>query len=407
MVFTTLAHHIDIGMLYEAYGQTRKDASVGVDHVTTELYEKDLAGNIEALHTRLRTGRYKAPPVRRVWIEKDNGKKRPIGIPALEDKIVQRAVVMIIGPIYESMFYDLSYGFRPKRSQHQALHALRESCRKENINWIVSADITGLFDNIDHKHLREMIRKKVNDGGILKLIGKWLNAGVMEGDFIHYPTSGTPQGGVVSPLLSNIFLHYVLDDWFSKEVKPRMKGGCFIIRFADDFIIGCELKSDAERIMSVLPKRFERYGLELNPDKTSLVNFARPPKNQGGGKGNGTFDFLGFTFYWAKARKGYWVIKKKTMRKRLWRTLSRIWNWCKDNRHESIEEQHDILSAKLRGHYQYFGVRCNYEALEKVYRYTCRAWPRWLSRRCHKGKVTITELLQAYPLPKPRIVHNI
>jgi group II intron reverse transcriptase/maturase len=407
MVFTTLVHHIDVSMLYEAYGLTRQDAAAGVDKVTAKTYAENLSDNIKALHTHLRSGRYKAPAVRRVWIDKDNGKKRPLGITAFEDKIVQRAVAMIIGPIYETMFYDFSYGFRPGRSAHQAVQTLRESCHRYNIRWIVNADITGLFDNIDHRHLKDMIRKRVNDGGIIKLIGKWLNAGVMEDNRIHYPTSGTPQGGVISPLLSNIFLHYVLDEWFSEQVKPRMRGRCFIVRFADDFIIGCELEADASRIMAVLPKRFSRYGLELHPDKSSLINFTRPPRNHNGGKGNGTIDYLGFTFYWGKSLKGNWVIKKKTMRKRLRRTLSRIWLWCRDNLHEDIIEQYDMLCAKLRGHYQYFGVRCNYEALEKVYRYTCRAWCRWLSRRSHKGKVRIADLLQAFPLPKPRIVHNI
>jgi group II intron reverse transcriptase/maturase len=276
-----------------------------------------------------------------------------------------------------------------------------------NVRWILSADITGLIDNIDHGHLREIIKQKVNDGGILRLLGKWLNAGVMEEGRITYPDKGTPQGGVISPVISNIFLHYVLDEWFAKEVKPRMKGRCFIIRWADDFILGFELESDAQRIKKVLPKRFDRFGLTLQPDKTSLVPFGRPQSSLKNGKGPGTLEFLGFTFYWSKGRQGYWVMKKKTARKRLNRFMRMLWTWCKENRHESIKEQYETLCSKLRGFYQYYGVRSNYKALEVVFEYAEKAWRRWLSRRSHKGKVLFEELRESFPLPKPRIVHNI
>jgi group II intron reverse transcriptase/maturase len=276
-----------------------------------------------------------------------------------------------------------------------------------NIRWVLSADITGLFDNIDHGHLREIIKQKVNDGGILRLLGKWLNAGVMEEGRITYPDKGTPQGGVISPVISNIFLHYVLDEWFAKEVKPRMKGRCFIIRWADDFILGFELESDAQRIKKVLPKRFDRFGLTLQPDKTSLVPFGRPQSSLKNGKGPGTLEFLGFTFYWSKGRQGYWVMKKKTARKRLNRFMRMLWTWCKENRHESIKEQYETLCSKLRGFYQYYGVRSNYKALEVVFEYAEKAWRRWLSRRSQKGKVLFEELRGSFPLPKPRIIHNI
>jgi len=222
-----------------------------------------------------------------------------------------------------------------------------------------------------------------------------------------YPDKGTPQGGVISPLLSNIFLHYVLDDWFYHEVKSRMKGRCFVIRWADDFIIGFEFESDAVRLMEVIPKRFERYGLEFHPDKTALIKFGKPQTKSTGSGGNGTFDFLGFTFYWGKSLKGYWIIKKKTARKRLNRFLKMTWNWCKENRHDPIQDQHRILSAKLRGFYQYFGVRSNYKALEVVYEYAEKSWRRWLSRRSQKGRVLYEDLRKAFPLPLPRIVHNI
>ncbi len=406
-VFTTLCHKIDVPFLREAYRKTRKGAAPGPDKITAKIYAENLEENLISLHKRIKEGRYKAPPVLRIWIEKEDGKKRPIGIPTFEDKVLQRAVEMLLSSIYENLFYNFSMGFRKGRSQHQAIHNLRENCRKQNINWIISADITGLFDNINHKMLKDLIRLKVNDGGIIRLIGKWLNAGVMEDERIHYPDMGTPQGGVISPLLSNIFLHYVLDEWFVKAVLPRMKGRCFIIRWADDFIIGCESKADAERIMDVLPKRFEKYDLNLHPKKTTLISFSKPAASMRKDKVNGIFDFLGFTFYWAKSLKGYWIIKKKTAGKRLSRFMKMVWRWCKRNRHETIKEQYEILCSKLRGFYQYYGVRSNYKALEVVFEYTEKAWRRWLSRRSHKGKVLMVDLRKQFSLPKPRIVHSI
>ena len=405
-VFTTLAHHMDVDLLREAFCHTHKNRSPGIDGVTAEEYGKNLEDNLTDLYERLKSGGYKAPPVVRAWLEKENGKKRPIGKPTFEDKIVQRAVVMLLEPIYERMFYGFSHGFRKGHGQHKAIHQLRDDLIRLRINWIISADITGLFDNIDHGLLRSLIRKRMNDGTLLRLIGKWLNAGVMEGGTIHHPELGTPQGGVISPLLSNIFLHYVLDDWFVQVVQPRLKGCSFIIRWADDFLIGCEYKSDAERILSVLPKRFGRYGLALHPDKTSMAFFAKPYTVKEAGE-RGTFDFLGFTLYWGKSLQGYWVIKKKTARKRLSRFMKKVWQWCKENLHEPIKEQHEVLCSKLRGFYQYFGVRGNYKALEVVFEYTERAWRHWLSRRSSKGKVFFGELRNTYPLPLPRIVHSI
>ncbi len=406
-VFTTLAHRMDVDFLREAYRRLNKKGAPGLNKVTAADYGEHLEENLADLHQRLRSGSYRAPPIKRVWIEKENGKKRPLGIPEFEDKIVQRAVEMLLSAIYEEKFHDFSHGFRKGHSQHKALHELREQCRQLNINWILIADITGLFDNIDHQKLLGFIRRRVNDGAILRLIGKWLNAGVMEEDRLEYPDKGTPQGGVISPLLSNIFLHYVLDDWFAKEVNPRLKGKCFIIRWADDFIIGFQQETDANRVKEVLPKRFNRFGLELHPDKTALIRFGRPPMNAKGEQKSGTFDFLGFTYYWGRSLKGYPVIKKKTARKRLNRYLKMTWNWCKENRHDPLRDQYQILCAKLRGYYQYFGVRSNYKALEAVYEYTEKAWRYWLSRRSHKGKVLFETLQDAFPLPKPRIVHQI
>lgn len=406
LVFTTLAHKIDVPFLREAYRKTRKSSAPGSDKVTATEYAENLDENLIDLHKRLKEGKYYAPPVLRVWIEKEDGKERPIGIPAFEDKIVQRAVEMLINQIYEQMFYSFSMGFRKGRSQHQAVHYLRESCNRLNIKWVISADITGLFDNINHSLLKDLIQLKINDGAILRLIGKWLNAGVMEEDLISYPDKGTPQGGVISPVLSNIFLHYVLDDWFVKAVQPRMKGKCFIVRYADDFIIGCESKGDALRVMEVLPKRFNKFDLSLHPKKTTLIPFGRPAKRVVSDKVNGIFGFLGFTFYWAKSQKGFWIIKKKTARKRLNRFMKMVWVWCKANRHEPMQEQYLTLCSKLRGFYQYYGVRSNYKALEVVFEYAEKAWRHWLSRRSHKGYVLFDEMKEKFPFPKPRIVHN-
>jgi len=409
LVFTSVAHRIDLHLLKKSFRQVRKSKSAGVDKITAKQYAKNLDENLYKLYQRLRRGQYVASPVRRIWIDKEGGKFRPIGIPALEDKIVQRAAAAILNVIYDVNFYEFSHAFRKGHSQHKALHELRETCRKQNIGWIISADVEGLLDNIDQKLLRGLIKRRVNDGGILRLIGKWLNAGVMEEGALSYPGKGVPQGGVISPVLSNIFLHCALDEWFVEQVEPRMKGKCFISRWADDFIIGCEIESDAKLIMKALSNRFDKYELALNADKTAVIDFRRP-QSAVKGKGKGTFSFLGFTFYWSKSRRGYWVIKKKTAAKGLCRFMKRLWQWCRANRHEPIKEQYRTLSSKLRGYYQYFGVRSNYKPLEVVFEYDEKAWRYWLSRRSHKGGISwekFEKIRASFPLPKPRIVHNI
>lgn len=409
MVFTTLAHLIDVDFLREAYRLTRKDKAAGVDKVTAKEYARNLDENLADLYERLRTGRYIAPPVERVWIDKDGKSKRPIGKPTFEDKIVQRAAVMLLGAIYEQDFQDFSYGFRKGHSQHQALREVWKHCKEMNIGWILDADVSGFFDNLDHGWLRDIIKRRVNDGGMLRLIGKWLNAGVVESKILTYPEKGTPQGGVISPMLSNIFLHHVLDDWFVKEVKPRMRGRSFLIRFADDFIIGFELEEDARRVMAILPKRFGRFGLSVHPKKTVLVQFRKPGFKENKANGNGTFDFLGFTHYWAKSHRGYWVVRRKTRKKKIKLFLKSLWLWLRVNRHLTLKEQHMMLCIKLRGHYQYYGIRGNYKALNSVYHSAKRYWRYWLSRRSHKGNVNwekfVVSILDKYRLPTPRIIH--
>ena len=410
MVFTTLAHLIDVDFLREAYNRTRKTAGAGVDGVTAAEYGANLEENLLDLHERMRSGRYIAPPVKRTWLDKDGPSKRPIGEPTFEDKIAQRAEVMLLGAIYEQDFHDFSHGFREGHSQHQALQQLWQQCTRMNINWIVDADVSGFFDNLDHSWLRRIIEQRVKDGGILRLIGKWLNAGVFEGQEVTYPEKGTPQGAVISPLLSNIFLHHVLDDWFVREVQPRLKGRCFLIRFADDFVIGCKWEADARRVMEVLPKRFGRFGLTIHPEKTVLTRFSRPKGGGNSTKGRGTFDFLGFTHYWGKSRRGKWVIKRKTKKKSLRRFLKALWVWLRRNRHLALKEQHKMLSIKLRGHYQYYGVIGNIRLLGKVVHQARRYWRYWLSRRSHKGNINwgkyADSILNKYALPEPMIYHH-
>ncbi len=410
MVFTTLAHLIDVDFLREAYNRTRKNAAAGVDGVTAAEYGANLEENLRDLYERMRSGRYIAPPVKRTWLDKDGAGKRPIGEPTFEDKIAQRAEVMLLGAIYEQDFHDFSHGFREGHSQHQALQQLWQQCTRMNIGWIVDADVSGFFDNLDHSWLRRIIEQRVNDGGVLRLIGKWLKAGVLEEEVVTYPEKGTPQGAVISPLLSNIFLHHVLDDWFVREVQPRLKGRCFLIRYADDFVIGCEWEEDARRVMNVLPRRFGRFGLTIHPEKTVLTRFSRPKGRGNSATGRGTFDFLGFTHYWAKSRRGSWVIKRKTRKKSLRRFLKALWVWLRRNRHLSLKEQHKMLCIKLRGHYQYYGVIGNIRLLSKVVHQARRYWRYWLSRRSHKafknwGKY-VDSILNKFALPEPRIYHH-
>ena len=410
MVFTTLVHHIDVEFLHEAYNLVNKRAVPGLDGITFAKYGENLVVNIENLHKRLKAGKYIAPIIKRIWLDKEGGEKRPIGITELEDKIVQRAAVMLLEAVYEQDFYDFSHGYRKNKSAHKALKELRNHLMKLGISRVADIDICGFFDNIDRSKMKEILKKRVNDGGLLILIGKWLNAGVLDGKDLIYPDKGTSQGNVISPILANIFLHHVLDEWFEKEVKPRMKGKCFLIRFADDLVIGFELESDSHRVMGVLPKRFGRFGLSLHPEKTKLVKFEFPGWNEKSDKDNETFDFLGFTHFWSLSRRGYWVIKRKTIGKRLTRFMKGIWLWCKTNLHEPFAEQYKTLCQKLRGYYQYYGITCNFRAINKAYRWLIHSWRFWLSRRSQDAYIPFDlfdKLLLKYALPKPRIIHTI
>ena len=417
MAFTSVAYHIDVEWLREAYFRTRKDGAVGVDGVTAAEYEQDLEGNLQRLLDRAKSGTYRAPPVRRVHIPKGNSttETRPIGIPTLEDKILQRAIVMLLEPIYEHDFSDSSFGFRPGRSAHQAIQSLWEGASKGQGGWILEVDIRKFFDTLDHGHLREFLRHRIRDGVVLRLIGKWLKAGVMEEGNVSFPEAGSPQGGVISPLLANVYLHYVLDQWWAQEVQPRLHGRTWMVRYADDFVLGFTHESDAQRVEEVLSKRFEKFGLTLHPDKTRLIPFQRPhARSSGKGKGPSvrpaTFDFLGFTHYWGRSRRGNWVVKRKTAANRFRRALQGVSSWCRRHRHEPVGEQQRKLNQKLQGHNAYYGITGNFPALHSFRQAVRRIWQKWLSRRNRKRNFTWTHfarLEQRYPLVPARVVQSI
>ncbi|HEX5032356.1 MAG TPA: group II intron reverse transcriptase/maturase [Candidatus Eisenbacteria bacterium] len=410
MPLNTLAHHIDEEWLHEAYRRTRKDGATGIDGRSAEEYAEKLKENLRTLLERAKSGMYRAPAVRRVHIPKGTGSEtRPIGIPTFEDKVLQRAVAMVLEAVYEQEFHDFSYGFRPGRSALQALEVVQNASVKMAGGWILEIDIKKFFDTLDHGKLREILSHRVRDGVILRLIGKWLNAGVTEGGQLSHPEAGTPQGGVISPLLANIFLHEVLDEWFVRDVKPRLQGQALLVRYADDAVFLFARKDDAERVLDVLAKRFAKYGLTLHPDKTRLVPFHRPDRKDGGSDGPGTFDLLGFTHHWGLSRKGKWVVKKRTAKDRVSRTLRRIYEWCRGNRHLGVRSQHRALSKKLVGHYAYFGVTSNLAALARVWHETKAIWRKWLSRRSQNAFLSwkkMHALLERHPLPTPRIVHR-
>jgi RNA-directed DNA polymerase len=411
---TTLAHHIDIEWLREAHRRTRKDGARGVDGQSGEQYEQDLEVNLAGLLGRVKAGTYRAPPVRRVYIPKGDGQQRPLGIPTYEDKVLQRAVAMVLEAVYEQEFLDCSYGFRPGRSAHQALGALRDTVMEMKGAWVLEVDVQKYFDTIDHEHLRTVLHRRIGDGVILRLISKWLHAGVMEDGERKRTDSGTPQGGVISPMLANIFLHDVLDTWFEREVRPRLHGRAKLVRFADDFVIAFEQEGDAHRVKEVLPKRFGRFGLTLHPEKTRLVRFQPPPHDRkdddGDGGGPGTFDLLGFTLYWARSARGYWVVQVKTAKSRVSRTLTRLSDWCRRNRHLSVAVQWKQLTTKLRGHYAYFGIIGNAKALFAVDHAAYRIWRMWLNRRSQRARVTwgaMTRLIRRHPLPRLPVLRSL
>jgi group II intron reverse transcriptase/maturase len=406
MRFFSLAHLIDGEALKRAYGRIRKDAAVGVDGVTKEQYGEELEANIVDLHSRMKTMRYRHQPLRRVHIPKERGKTRPIGISSVEDKIVQGAVREVLEAVYEPIFHDRSYGSRPGRSAHDAMRTLDQVLNAGEVNWILEADIESFFDNIDRKMLDEMLRERVADTSLLRLIGKCLHVGILDGEEYSEPDEGTAQGSSLSPLLGNIYLHHVLDQWFERDVLPRMKGKAHLIRYVDDFVIGFEREDDAKRVMGVLGSRFERYRLRLHPEKTRLLPFGRPDKDDPRSGGPATFDLLGFTVYWRRTRRGTWRPSLKTRASRLRRAITAVADWCRRHRHEPVTEQQASLARRIEGHFNYFGVNGNLRSLKMLVHQAERAWRKWLSRRGQPKPLSWTrfkDILRLHPLPVPRI----
>lgn len=409
--FTALLHHVDVVALRRAYERLRRDASAGVDGQTAADYARSLDENLGALCARVHTGRYRPQPVRRVYIPKADGGRRPLGIPALEDKLVQSAVAEVLGAIYEADFAPFSYGFRPGRSAHQAIDALHEAVMRQRVDWVLDADIRSFFDSVDHELLLRAVAVRIADPRVLRLIEQWLGAGVMESGQWHETTVGTPQGSSISPLLANIFLHYVLDTWVVRWAREVGRGQVAIVRYADDFVIGFQRESDARQMREALAERLAKCGLRLHEDKTRLLEFGRYAAERRARRGERrpeTFDFLGFTHYCGVSRDGRFVVKCKTQSKRMTRKLKALRQEAQFRRHTPVAAQHRWLCSVLQGHFAYFGVVHNYRSLSNFRFQVERLWYRALERRSQKGLTwkRFRELLTHFPLPKPHITRH-
>lgn len=402
---TNLHSYINCEMLEQTFADLNKKSASGVDGQTWTDYEERLVESVKQLHSSFKEGSYQAPNIRRVYIPKMDGTKRPLGLPTVEDKLLQTAVTKVLTPIYEQEFYEFSYGFRKGKSPHHAVETIFKEVSFKGMHYVIDADIKNYFGTIDHHQLRNFLDLRIKDGVIRKQIDKWLKAGVLESGQINYPKEGTPQGGTISPLLGNIYLHYVLDDWFKQQIQPLLKGRSCIIRYADDFLLCFANKEDAEKVMKVLPKRVGKYGLTLNEEKTTLVNL-KPISN---GK-PGTFEFLGFTHYMGISRKGKPILKRKTSSKKLNQALKRIYVWIKENRHNSVKWIIHKLNEKLRGHYGYYGITFNSNGIRAFYLQTKRMLYKWIRRRGGKSKWNwqkYSKLIETWiPLDKPKIYHS-
>ncbi len=402
----SISYHMDLDWLREAYRRTRKKGAVGVDGQTADDYAENLEENLQSLLDRAKSGSYRAPPVRRVHIPKGDGSKtRPIGIPTFEDKILQRAVKMLLEPIYEGEFYDFSYGFRPNRSAHDALKVLDRGLHGMHGGWVLDVDLSSFFDTLNHGKLRELLRQRVVDGVVVRLIGKWLRAGVLEGGVVTHPETGSPQGGVISPLLANIYLHVVLDAWWNEEILAQLQGNAFLVRYADDFVICFSKRKEAERVLAALRERVEAFGLALHPEKTKLIQFWRP-RQDGKGKKPGTFEFLGFSHYWGRSRKGKHTLMRKTASGRFSRALKALNVWMRRARHVPIAKQAMTLRSKLRGHFNFYGIRGNSRSINHFAYEARRLWRKWLGRRSQRAFLSwkkFNRILRKYPLPSARL----
>jgi group II intron reverse transcriptase/maturase len=406
-VFNNLFSLLNYELLWYAFRRLKRGKTPGVDGTTVEDYEEHLEANLRDLLERLYRGSYRPQPSLRKNIPKGNGKTRPFGIACVEDKLVQRAVVMILEPIYEVDFYDFSYGYRPGKSCHEALATLGGIIATRKVNWISDADIKGFFDNVCHERLVELLQKRISDPQMLRLIGRFLKAGVMIEGKLQATEDGVPQGASLSPLLANVYLHYVLDEWFERDVKPRMRGEAYLIRFADDFICCFECESDARRYQAVLSKRLARFSLSVAEEKTKLIRFGRFARCEHQRRGEGapsTFDFLGFTHYCGRSRAGRFKLKRKTSGKKLRTKLTEMRLWFHHQLSTPVGEMWPVLNAKLRGHYQYYGINDNWPLLMAFRSKVRRMAKRHLSRRSQKSYVNwadFNRFTELHPLANP------
>jgi RNA-directed DNA polymerase len=409
--FTTLQHHVNERLLLDSFYLLKRQAAPGVDRVTWSEYEQGVEERIIDLHDRVHRGAYRAQPSRRVYIPKPDGRQRPLGIAALEDKIVQQAVVTVLQQIYEEDFVGFSYGFRPGRGAQDALDALWAGIVMKKVNWILDADIQGFFDNIGHEKLMELVERRIADARILRLIRKWLTAGVSEDGQWSETKIGTPQGAVISPLLANIYLHYVLDQWVMNWRKESAKGDVIIVRYADDFVLGFQHRQEAERFLEQMRERLADYGLGLHPEKTRLIQFGRfaaeDRKRDGAGKPE-TFNFLGFTHICGTIWKsGKFTVKRKTVGKRMTAKLRNIAAELRQRMNDPIEQTGNWLKQVVRGYYNYHAVPGNLRRLQMFWRETARYWLKTLRRRSQRSQWTWERfgVLIDRHLPKPRVLH--
>lgn len=410
--FTSLAHLLDKEFLKDCYNSLNRNKAVGVDNVSWEDYGKNLDENLDFLVSRLKSKKYKPIPAKRVYIPKSETEKRPLGISALENKVVESGLTRILGSIYEQDFLDCSYGFRPERSCHQALKTLNDLITFRPVDHVVEADIKGFFDNMSHEELMEFLRIRIADTSLLTLINKFLKAGYIDERLLIRTEKGTPQGSILSPMLANVFLHYVLDTWFDSVVKNHVRGFCEIVRYADDFVCVVQYAEEAERIEKALKSRFGRYGLEIHPTKSRNISFGRDERQNAERENRrpNTFDYLGFTHFCDLSRKGKFKIGRRTSRKRFADKCKSMNEWMGKIRNKvETKEWWKTLKAKVRGHIQYYGVSENYNSIEKFYNITVKLAHKWLNRRSQKRKMNwekFTHYLECYPLPRPKIVHS-
>lgn len=408
--FTALLHHVSIDALRDAFLALKRRAAPGVDGMTWADYEAVLEDNLRGLHSRVHRGAYRALPVRRRFIPKPDGRQRPLGIAALEDKIVQRAVVSVLNAIYEEDFLGFSYGFRPGRGQHDALDALCVAIKGKRVNWILDADIQGFFDAVDHDWLLRFLRHRVGDERIVRLVSKWLKAGVLEDGNWSASDQGTPQGAVISPLLANVYLHYVFDLWARQWRRREAKGDMIVVRYADDLVVGFEHEADARRFWDAMRERFERFSLELHGQKTRLLRFGRYAiewrQRAGQGKPE-TFNFLGFTFICGRSRRGAFLLRRHTRRDRMRAALDEVKTQLHQRRHDSIAEQGRWLRSVVTGYFAYHAVPTNSQAIGAYRHHVLDLWRRSLRRRGQKDRTTWARMdrLAAEWLPPARVLH--